>query len=85
MNGIALTVMISQLPKPFGFSIDALAAILLLKPYKRIPGLLSRRLRRGYRGWYTESRRYRQRKSSRSTAARTTIVCLAYDQFWSAR
>ena len=32
--------MISQLPKLFGFSIDALAAILLLKPYKRIPGLL---------------------------------------------
>jgi len=70
MNGIALTVLISQLPKLFGFSIDAagplrdlaritegilggqvnwtsfavgagtLAAILLLKPYKRIPGLL---------------------------------------------
>jgi len=70
MNGIALTVMISQLPKLFGFSIDGagpvrdliriaerilggqanwtsfavgagtLAAILLLKPYKRIPGLL---------------------------------------------
>src|SRR6266404_5008304 len=70
MNGIALTVLISQLPKLFGFSIDAagplrdlvritegvlggqtnwtsfavgagtLAAILLLKPYKRIRGLL---------------------------------------------
>jgi high affinity sulfate transporter 1 len=70
MNGIALTVLISQLPKLFGFSIDGagplrdlvrigegifggqanwtsftigagtLAAILLLKPYKRIPGLL---------------------------------------------
>ena len=70
MNGIALTVLISQLPKLFGFSINdagplrdlaritegvlggkanwtsfavgagALAAILLLKPYKRIPGLL---------------------------------------------
>jgi high affinity sulfate transporter 1 len=70
MNGIALTVLISQLPKLFGFSVDAvgplrdlvrigegilggqanwtsftvgastLAAILLLKPYKRIPGLL---------------------------------------------
>ena len=70
MNGIALTVLISQLPKLFGFSIDSagplrdlariterivggqvnwtsfavgvgtLAAILLLKPYKRIPGLL---------------------------------------------
>jgi high affinity sulfate transporter 1 len=70
MNGIALTVLISQLPKLFGFSIDAagplrdlvqitegvlggqanwtsfavgggtLAAILLLKPYKRVPGLL---------------------------------------------
>ena len=70
MNGIALTVLISQLPKLFGFSIDAagplrdlvritesvlggkvnwtslavgagtLAVILLLKPYKRIPGLL---------------------------------------------
>lgn len=70
MNGIALTVLISQLPKLFGFSIDdagplrdlsritegvlggkvnwtsfavgaaTLAAILLLKPYKRIPGLL---------------------------------------------
>src|SRR5437867_5455199 len=70
MNGIALTVLISQLPKLLGFSIDAagplrdlvrivqgilggqmnwtsfaigagtLAAILLLKPYKRIPGLL---------------------------------------------
>ncbi|MFL6501084.1 MAG: SulP family inorganic anion transporter [Candidatus Udaeobacter sp.] len=70
MNGIALTVLISQLPKLFGFSINdagplrdlaritegivggkvnwtsfavgagTLAAILLLKPYKRIPGLL---------------------------------------------
>src|ERR1041385_1828519 len=70
MNGIALTVLISQLPKLFGFSIKddgplrdlariteaivggkangisfavgigTLAAILLLKPYKRIPGLL---------------------------------------------
>ncbi len=70
MNGIALTVLISQLPKLFGFSIDGngpvrdiiqiaksilggqvnwtafavgagtLAAILLLKPWKRIPGLL---------------------------------------------
>ena len=70
MNGIALTVLISQLPKLFGFSIDAagplrdtmritegilggrvnwtsfavgagtLIVILLLKPYKRIPGLL---------------------------------------------
>jgi high affinity sulfate transporter 1 len=70
MNGIALTVLISQLPKLFGFSIKGagplrdlasiaegvlggrvnwtsfaigagtLATILLLKPYKRIPGLL---------------------------------------------
>src|ERR1700745_3757739 len=70
MNGIALTVLISQLPKLFGFSISGagplrdlaritesilggqanwtsfavgastLAAILLLKPFKRIPGLL---------------------------------------------
>jgi len=70
MNGIALTVLISQLPKLFGFSIDSkgplrdftaivqavlagrpnwtafavgagtLAVILLLKPYKRVPGLL---------------------------------------------
>ena len=70
MNGIALTVLINQLPKLFGFSINGagplrdlvsitegvlggrvnwtsfavgagtLAAILLLKPYKRIPGLL---------------------------------------------
>src|SRR5262245_37114848 len=70
MNGIALTVLISQLPKLLGFKIDGvgplrdllrigqsildgkvnwtafavgagtLAAILLLKPYKRIPGLL---------------------------------------------
>jgi high affinity sulfate transporter 1 len=70
MNGIALTVLISQLPKLFGFSVDGigplrdlvriaegvlggqanwtsfavgastLAAIVLLKPYKRIPGLL---------------------------------------------
>jgi high affinity sulfate transporter 1 len=70
MNGIALTVAISQLPKLFGFSVNGvgplrdlvritegilggqanwtsfavgastLAAILLLKPYKRIPGLL---------------------------------------------
>jgi high affinity sulfate transporter 1 len=70
MNGIALTVLVSQLPKLFGFSIEnagplrdlvqitrgildgkvnwtafavgagTLAAILLLKPFKRIPGLL---------------------------------------------
>jgi high affinity sulfate transporter 1 len=70
MNGIALTVLISQLPKLLGFSLKGvgplrdlvsigkgvlggqanwtsfaigagtLAAILLLKPYKRIPGLL---------------------------------------------
>jgi high affinity sulfate transporter 1 len=70
MNGIALTVLISQLPKLFDFSIDgggplsklaqiaisvldgkanwtafavgaaALATILLLKRYKRVPGLL---------------------------------------------
>ena len=70
MNGIALTVLISQLPKLFGFSIEdsgplrelaqiarsvlggkanwtafavgagTLAAILLLKRFKRIPGLL---------------------------------------------
>ena len=70
MNGIALTVLISQLPKLFGFSIDSagpvrnvvqitqsilggqvnwtafvvgfstLVVILLLKPWKRIPGLL---------------------------------------------
>src|SRR4249920_1219552 len=70
MNGIALTVLISQIPKLLGFSIDdagplrdlvritesilggqvnwtsfavgagTLGAILLLKPYKRIPGLL---------------------------------------------
>jgi len=70
MNGIALTVLISQLPKLLGFSIEdagflrdialifkaivggkvngtafavgaaTLAAILLLKPFKRIPGLL---------------------------------------------
>lgn len=70
MNGIALTVLISQLPKLFGFSIDSigpigslwsigesiahgktngatfvigagtLAVILLLKPFRRIPGIL---------------------------------------------
>ena len=70
MNGIALTVLVSQLPKLFGFSIKSvgplrdfasivqgslgeqanwtafavgagtLAAILLLKPFKRIPGVL---------------------------------------------
>ena len=70
MNGIALTVLISQLPKLFGFSIDSdgplvnvaqiassvlggksnwtafavgvatLVTILLLKRYKRVPGLL---------------------------------------------
>jgi high affinity sulfate transporter 1 len=70
MNGIALTVLISQLPKLFGFSIDSegpvrdllqiagsilggevnwtalavgvatLATILVLKPWKKIPGLL---------------------------------------------
>jgi hypothetical protein len=81
MNGIAFTVLISQLPKLFGFSIDALAAILLLNPYQAHPGSSSRRLRSDYRGSYTEPRRYRQRKSARSAAARTTIVYLAYDQF----
>jgi high affinity sulfate transporter 1 len=70
MNGIALTVLVSQLPKLFGFSVDddgplrklwgfggavlagktnwaallvgagTLAAILLLKPRKRVPGIL---------------------------------------------
>jgi high affinity sulfate transporter 1 len=70
MNGIAFTVLISQLPKLFGFSIDSngplrnlwqigtqifqghtngatfivgagsLIIILLLKPYKRVPGVL---------------------------------------------
>ena len=70
MNGIALVVLISQLPKMFGFSIEshgplrdlgeigrriagggvhpatltigaaALALILLLKPFKRVPGIL---------------------------------------------
>ena len=70
MNGIAFTVLVSQLPKLFGFSIEShgplrdlvqigeavldgqtnwtafavgagtLALILLLKPFKRIPGLL---------------------------------------------
>jgi len=70
MNGIALTVLVSQLPKLFGFSINGagplrdlisiaksisagevnwtaftvgiatLAVILLLKPFKRIPGIL---------------------------------------------
>jgi high affinity sulfate transporter 1 len=70
MNGIALTVLISQLPKLFGFSIDSegpvrdlfqiaesilagkanwtafavgaatLAVIMVLKPWKKIPGLL---------------------------------------------
>jgi len=70
MNGIALTVLISQVPKLLGFSIDAdgplrrmwaivnaiadgktnlialaigagtLAVILLLKPWKRVPGIL---------------------------------------------
>lgn len=70
MNGIALTVLISQLPKLFGFSIEStgpmrdlatiaeaiirgesnwtafaigggtLATILLLKPFRRIPGVL---------------------------------------------
>jgi hypothetical protein len=77
MNGITLTVPVSQLAKLFGFSSDALAAILLLKPYKRIPGLL-RRLRRNYRGWYTEPRRYRQRKGSRSAAARTLMLLSSF-------
>ncbi|HYJ20079.1 MAG TPA: SulP family inorganic anion transporter, partial [Burkholderiales bacterium] len=70
MNGIALTVLISQIPKLLGFSVDSagplrdiaqiiesvlagqvnwiafavgagtLTAILLLKPFKRIPGIL---------------------------------------------
>jgi MFS superfamily sulfate permease-like transporter len=69
MNGIALTVLISQLPKLFGIKVDSegpcatfglgpgavrrpghwpsfvvgagsLALILLLKPFKRLPGIL---------------------------------------------
>jgi hypothetical protein len=84
MNGIALTVLISQLPKLFGFSIDALAAILYSSPTSASRVFFSPSSPR--LSWLiTEPRRYRQRKSSRSAAARITIVCLAYDQFWSTR
>ena len=111
MNGIALTVLISQLPKLFGFSIDGagplrdlvritegivggqvnwtsfavgagtLAAILLLKPYKRIPGLLLAVVAATIVVGDTRISTLRRREGSRSAAARTAIVCLADDQF----
>ena len=107
MNGIALTVLISQLPKLFGFSIDAAGP---LRDLARItegvlggqveldvirsrgrharsdsfaqalqahPGPSARSRRRDYRGWYAEPRRYRRRKSSRTAAPGTGIICLA--------
>ena len=40
MNGIALTVMTSQLPKLFGFSTDAPAAISFAQVLRAHPGLL---------------------------------------------
>jgi MFS superfamily sulfate permease-like transporter len=104
MHGIALTVLISQLPKLLGFSINGigplrdvvritqgilggqvnwtscavgagtLAAILLLKPYKRIPGLqlavVAATIVVGLLNLDTTA-------GSRSTTARTAIVCPA--------
>ena len=108
MNGIALTVLISQLPKLFGFSVDGvgplrdllqhrgrlssadrrtgpssvvgavtLVAILLLKPYKRIPGLLLAVVAATIVVGILEPRHHRWREGSRSAAARTTVVCFA--------
>jgi hypothetical protein len=39
MNGIALTVMISQLPTLFGFSIDAIVVGMLVDPNQEMIGL----------------------------------------------
>ena len=109
MNGIALTVLISQLPKLLGFSIDdagplrdllriaegvlggkvnwtsfavgagTLAAILLLKPYKRIPGLLLAVIAATIVVGILSARGDRRYKSSRSITARTAIVSIADD------
>jgi MFS superfamily sulfate permease-like transporter len=106
MNGIALTVLISQLPKLLGFSINDAGP---LRDLVRITeGILGGKVnwtsfavrgdsfaqalqahswpsacshRRDCCGWYTEPPRYRRRKSSWSAAARTSITCLADDQF----
>jgi MFS superfamily sulfate permease-like transporter len=110
MNGIALTVLISQLPKLFGFSIDGigpvrdlqriaeavlsgeanwtaftvgictLAAVLLLKPFKRIPGLLIAVVGATAVVGVLGLRRKRRRESARSAAARFAIVRSAVDQ-----
>ena len=106
MNGIALTVLISQLPKLFGFSIDGAGPLRDLvritegilgekeqdvvrsrrrhtrgdsfaQAIQARPGSSARSRRRDYRGWYAEPRRYRRRKSSRTAAPGTGIICLA--------
>ena len=110
MNGIALTVLISQLPKLFGFSIDGvgplrdlvkiaksvlggqvnwtafavgavtLAVILLLKPYKRVPGILiavvGATVAVGVLGLDQRSRS----EGARPAAARPAVVRPALDQ-----
>ena len=109
MNGIALTVLISQLPKLFGFSMrrhraaarsragresvlsgkanwtaftvgaGTLVAILLLKRFKRIPGILiavvGATLAVGVFGL-----RERGSESARSAAARSAVVRTADDR-----
>ena len=110
MNGIALTVLISQLPKLFGFSIDGvgplrdlaqiaesvlggqvnwtafavgagtLAVILLLKPFKRIPGILIAVVGATVAVGRARPRRERRGEGARSAAARPAVVRAAVDR-----
>jgi MFS superfamily sulfate permease-like transporter len=67
----------------FAVGAGTLAAILVLKPCKRIPGLLLAVVAATIVVGILNLKRERRRKSSRSAAARTAIVCIAYDRFCS--
>ena len=110
MNGIALTVLISQLPKLFGFSIDGagplrdlvkiaksvfggevnwtaftvgfatLIVIMLLKPYKRIPGILIAVVGATIAVGSAWSRSGSRREGAWPAAARPAVVRSALDR-----